>query len=181
MNQLDPSLTISHVPIHKTAQFLSMKVAEIFYSQRTVAEEILNYTNNINMHLRFKTAYDENAKIKFLDLLITRNEAKITTDIFRKPTTTDYSLQFLSPYRAQCSSKQISFKQGVPPLSQESKKQENNTIIQIARNNGYTVSIITKLNNIKSKNDNKITDCTRTRNNSILGWQLSQPLNKKTQ
>jgi hypothetical protein len=77
------------VPINKTAQFLSMKVAEIFDSQRIVAEEILNYTNNINGHLRFKIAYEENGKINFLDLLITRNEAKITTDIFRKPTTTD--------------------------------------------------------------------------------------------
>jgi hypothetical protein len=66
-----------------------MKVANIFDSQRTVAEEILNDTNNINRHLRFKIAYKENGKITFLDLLITRNEDKITINIFRKPTTTD--------------------------------------------------------------------------------------------
>ena len=47
MNQLDQSLTISHVPVHKIAQFLSMKVPEIFDSQRIVAEEILNCSNNI--------------------------------------------------------------------------------------------------------------------------------------
>jgi hypothetical protein len=52
---------------------------------------------------------------------------------------------------------------GVPPLSQECKKQEMNAIIQIARNNGYPFSIITQLNNnIKNKNDNTITDCTHT-------------------
>ena len=57
-----------------------------------------------------------------------------------------------------------------------------NTIIQNARNNGYPVSIMTKLNNnIKNKNDNTITDCTHNNNNnnSILGCQLSQPLNEK--
>ena len=77
------------MPIHKTDKFLSMKVAEIFDSQRIVAEEILNYTNNINRHLRFKMAQKEKGKINFLDLLITRNEDKITIDIFQKPTTTD--------------------------------------------------------------------------------------------
>jgi hypothetical protein len=66
-----------------------MKVAEIFDSQRIVAEKILNDTNNINRHLRFKTAYKENGKITFLDLLIIGNEDKITIDIFQKPTTTD--------------------------------------------------------------------------------------------
>jgi len=69
-----------------------MKVAEIFDSQRTVAEEILKYMNNINRHLEFKRVYEENGKINFLDLLMTRNEGKITTDIFRKPTTTDILL-----------------------------------------------------------------------------------------
>jgi hypothetical protein len=39
-----------------------------------IAEEILNYRNNSNRHLRFKIAYKENGKINVLDLLITRNE-----------------------------------------------------------------------------------------------------------
>jgi hypothetical protein len=91
MNQSDQSLTISHVPTHKIAQFLSVKVAEIFDSHLIVAEEILNNANNINRHLRFKTAYEENGK-NFLDLLININEEKITIDIFRKPTTTDIPL-----------------------------------------------------------------------------------------
>jgi hypothetical protein len=126
MNQSDQSLKISHVPMHKTAQFLSMKVAEIFDSQRIVAGEIMNYKNNINRHPRFKIAYEENGKINFRDLLITRNDDKIKIDIFRKPTLlTYYSLQFLSPSKAQISSIQISFKNEVPPLSQECKKARN--------------------------------------------------------
>jgi len=58
MNQLDQSLTTSHVSINKTAQFLSMKVAGIFDSQMIMAEEILNYTNNINRHHGFKSVYE---------------------------------------------------------------------------------------------------------------------------
>jgi hypothetical protein len=82
-----PCANIQNCPISQHE-----KVAEIFDSQRRVAEEILNYTNNIYKHLRFKIAYEENGKINFLDVQITRNEDKITTDIFRKRTTTDILL-----------------------------------------------------------------------------------------
>lgn len=66
-----------------------------------MTEEILNYTNNINKHLRFKITYEKNGKINVLYLLITRNEEKITIDIFRKPTNTDITTHYNSNHHRE--------------------------------------------------------------------------------
>jgi len=48
----------------------------MFDNQKIAAEEILNYLHKINRLLKCKLTYEENEKISFLDLLITRKKTK---------------------------------------------------------------------------------------------------------
>jgi len=52
--------------------------------------------NNVNKHTEFKLTCEENGKIHFVDLLITRNKDKLAAVIFRNPTITDITFHYIS-------------------------------------------------------------------------------------
>jgi len=128
-----------------------------FVGQKITAEEIRNYMDHVLEHFDFKLMGDGNGTVSFF-MSDTRNKDKLIVDIFRKPTATDTTIhcnsnhsvtQKLAAYRFL-----VNMKHQLP-LSEENKKQEINSIYQIARNNSYTISIIIKLNN-KIRTQNKI-------------------------
>jgi hypothetical protein len=56
------------------------------------------------------------------------------------------------------------------PLSPKQKHQEMNTIIQIAKHNGYPISIVDRLNKqIINKNNNKTSNTQTQYNNQKMG------------
>jgi hypothetical protein len=121
----------------------------IFDNANTSVDEISNYMNNLHKHLQFKSTEEENNTISFLDLLITRNYNGLSINIYRKATTTDTTIHFNSNHPMKHKMAAYRFllnRLHQLPISQDQKQKEMNTIHQIARKNGYPITIIDKLN-----------------------------------
>jgi hypothetical protein len=68
----------------------------IYDTTRTTADSIHNYINNIHNSVQLNPTYENNTQINFLDLCIIRKTNKLETDIYRKPTTTDITINYIS-------------------------------------------------------------------------------------
>ena len=56
------------------------------------------YINKIHSNIKLNPTYEEHNSIAFLELTITCRHARLEVDIYRKPTTTDKTINFLSKY-----------------------------------------------------------------------------------
>jgi len=61
----------------------------VYKDNLTKIEEILDLFSNISPGLVFTLERDQDGKINFLNLTITKGASKLTFEIFRKPTATD--------------------------------------------------------------------------------------------
>ena len=68
----------------------------IYNSQHITPETIHSYINRIHPNLHFNPTYENNNSINFLNLLIIHNPFYLEIDKYRKPTTTDTTINFLS-------------------------------------------------------------------------------------
>jgi len=59
-------------------------------------DTITHYTNTINNYLQLRPIPEKNNSVSFLDLAIIRNTPQLEIDIFRKPTTTNTTISYLS-------------------------------------------------------------------------------------
>ena len=122
----------------------------IIYDERlTNSNEILNYMDNIHPELHFKVTDEENNNISFLDLLITKENNRLSINIYRKPTATDTTIHYRSnhPMQYKLAAYRFMFNRLYSlPLSQDQKNQEINTIVHIAKQNGYPIKLIEHLN-----------------------------------
>ena len=57
---------------------------------------INTYINKIHSNIKLNPTYEEHNSIAFLNLTITRRQTKLEIDIYRKPTTTFTTINFLS-------------------------------------------------------------------------------------
>jgi hypothetical protein len=57
---------------------------------------INTYISNIYNNIKLNPTYEEHSSIDFLDLIISREHNKLKVDIYRKPTTTDTTINFFS-------------------------------------------------------------------------------------
>ena len=57
---------------------------------------INTYVNNIHSNIKLNPTYEQHGSIDFLDLIITRKHKQLEVDIYRKPTYTDTTMNFLS-------------------------------------------------------------------------------------
>jgi len=57
---------------------------------------IHKYINRIHTNLQLNPTYENNGQINFLDLLIIRNNSNLEIDIYRKPTTTNTTINYTS-------------------------------------------------------------------------------------
>ena len=121
----------------------------IIYDQNRMNEQtILHQINTIDKNLQFKITTQENNTINYLDISLCRNNSSIDINIFRKPTGTHTTIHFTSnhPHEQKIAAfrhhihRMITF-----PITEKLKQEEWNTILTIARNNGYTTSTINKL------------------------------------
>jgi hypothetical protein len=110
---------------------------------------------NLHPYLECNLAMEDCESRKFLDLLIVRSKDELEIDIYRKPTTIDTTIHFMSDHLIE--QKLVAYRFFVNwmqriLLTPQRKLQELSTIIQIAQNYGYAISIITQLNTeIKNK------------------------------
>ena len=123
----------------------------IIYDQNRKNEQtILHQINTVDktQNLQFKITTEENNTINCLDISICRNNNSIDINIFRKPTGTDTTIHFTSNHPHE--QKIAAFRHYIHrmitlPITEKSKQEEWNTILTIARNNGYPTSTVNKL------------------------------------
>jgi len=68
----------------------------IFDQNKADGKTVLTQITNRDKHLEFKLLEEENNTINYLDLSIHRNTNIIDLGIYRKPTHTDFTIQFSS-------------------------------------------------------------------------------------
>jgi hypothetical protein len=70
----------------------------VFDKTKTNAHTINAYINNIHNNLKLNPTYEEQDSIDYLDLTVLRKHTKLEVDIhvYRKPTTTDTTTNFMS-------------------------------------------------------------------------------------
>jgi len=73
----------------------------IYDTKRTNPDIIHKYINQIHTNLQLNPTHENNRYMSFLDLLKTRKPTSLNTDIFRKPTTTDTTINFLSNHPSE--------------------------------------------------------------------------------
>ena len=100
-----------------------------------------NSLNKLHSNIKFTIELESDNSINFLDLNITKNNNKLSFEIFHKPSQTDMVIHNSSAH--PFSHKLAAFRSYIHglvnvPMSQENFQIELNIIKQIAINNGYT-------------------------------------------
>ena len=124
----------------------------IMYDQNKTNEQtILHQINKIDKNLQFEMSTEENDTINYLYISIHRNNNSTDISIYRKPTSTDTTIQLSSnhPYEHKI----VAFRYYIHrmitlSITEKSKQEECEIILTIAKNNGYSVNTI---NNPKTK------------------------------
>ena len=68
----------------------------IYDTTRTNPETIVHHANSMHSNIRLSPTLETNNQISFLDLLIIRKFQLLEIDIYRKPNTTDTTINYLS-------------------------------------------------------------------------------------
>ena len=120
----------------------------IIYNTHITPETINEQINNIHPNLYFTPTQEQNNTINFLDLLLIRQPTTIDIDIFRKPTTTDTTIDFTSNHPTEhkmAAHRYLINRMLTLPLSTKRKKIELQKILTIANNNISPPQLISEL------------------------------------
>jgi hypothetical protein len=110
----------------------------VYDSMLTTHESILQYINMIHSNIQLNPTQETNCNVSFLDLSITRKPAYLAIDIYRKPTTTETTINFLSNHPLQHKLAAYRFlirRMLTLPLNKEQRQEDWKNIQQIARHN----------------------------------------------
>jgi len=130
----------------------------------------MRYANSINSNLELNPAPENNKKVNFLELTIIRNTPHFEIDVFRKPTTTDTTINYLSKHPQEHKLAAYRFlinRIHNLPLNKNRQNQEWQTILQIAKNIQFPAALI---HNLKHRMTHK-----RKQPPSPSPTQLTQP------
>jgi len=120
---------------------------------------INTYTNKIHNNIKLNPTYEEHNSIALLDLTITCRHTKLEVDIYRKQTTKDTTINFLSNHSIE--QKMAAFRFHIIrmhslPLNPDKKQTEWEIMQSIAKNNNFLQHLLLKLNRqILHKVENK--------------------------
>jgi len=121
----------------------------LIYNTKHITPEIIHsYINKIHPNLQFTPTLEHNNSVSFLDLLIIRHPTQIEIDIFRKPTTTDTTINYTSNHPTEhkmAAYHHMINRMTALPLSAEKRIAEWQNIRTIANNNKFPIHYITKL------------------------------------
>ena len=104
--------------------------------------------------MEFKPTNEEHNTISYLDLSIHRNDNNLDLSIYRKPTSTDICIHYLSNHPNKHKTAAFRYyihRMQTLPITNDAKHKEWDTILTIARNNGYPRHLI---NSIRTKMTN---------------------------
>jgi len=68
----------------------------IYDTTKTCSHTINTYKNNIHSNIKLNPSYEQHRSIDLLDLQITRKHTQLEVDIYRKLSSTDTTINFLS-------------------------------------------------------------------------------------
>jgi hypothetical protein len=77
------------------------EILMIYKAKHTAPQTIHNPINKTHPNLQFTPTHEHTKSISFLDLFQIRQTDKIETDIFRKPTTTDKTINYTSNHSTE--------------------------------------------------------------------------------
>jgi hypothetical protein len=120
----------------------------IYNAKHTTPETIHNLINKTHPTLQFTPTPEHNNSVSFLDLLLIRQHDKIEIDIFRKPTTTDTTINYISNHPIEhkmAAFRYLTYRMISLPLTTERKKMEWQKILSIAENNKFPLHLIDQL------------------------------------
>jgi hypothetical protein len=178
--------SIKHLLDTKNLAFYTRYVNDIliiYDMTRTCSRTIDTYINNIHSNIKPNPTYEKHGSIDYLDLTITRKHKQLEVDIYRKPTSTDTTINFHSNH--PIGQKMAAFRFHITrmhalPLDPD-KKQKNGewrTIQSIAKNNNFPRRLLVKLNHkIQNKVDHMQNGNRHKKNLDHI--YLSQPTSKK--
>jgi len=109
---------------------------------------IMCYANSINSNLQLNPTPENNNRVNFLDLPIIRNTSHLENDVFRKPTTTDTTINYLSNHPQEHKLAAYRFlinRMHNLPLNKNRREHEWQTILQIAKNSHFPNALIHNL------------------------------------
>jgi hypothetical protein len=142
---------LNHMPDKNIIIFYTRYVDNIliFYNtDKTNSDHILKYITNLHDDLVFTpTLENEHNSINFLDFLITRQPHSLDINIYRKATTTNTTINFLSnnPMEQKLAAYHYTINHmSSLPLTPEKQNMEWQTILDIANSNNFPEHIITK-------------------------------------
>ena len=120
----------------------------IYNTKHTTPEIIHSHINKVHPNLQFTPTFEHNNSISFFDLLIIRHPTEMETDIFRKPTTTDSTINYTSDHPTE--HKMAAYRYMINrmlslPLPTERRIAEWQKIRTIANNNKFPLHHIAKL------------------------------------
>jgi hypothetical protein len=142
---------IKHLLDSKVISFYTRYVDDIFIIydiNRTTTEKIQTYIDHIHKNIKLTPTFEDNRQISFLDMQITRKKKELSIAIYRKPTTTDTTINYLSnhPREQKIAAYRYFIKRMIKfPMDKENKMKEWNTICKMAHNNNFPHSIIREL------------------------------------
>jgi hypothetical protein len=93
------------------------------------------YLDHIHKNLKLTPTFEDNTQINFLDILITRKKNDLSIDIYRKLTTTDITINYLSnhPMEQKVAAYHFYINRMIKfPLNKENKRKDWDTIHKIA-------------------------------------------------
>jgi hypothetical protein len=110
---------------------------QIIYDTRTHPHAINSYINQIHDNIKLNPTCESNMYINFIDLTVTCKQTNLEIDIFRKPSTTDTTVNFLSNHPTE--HKMAALRSHISgmyslPLTPGKKQKEWEVIQLIARN-----------------------------------------------
>jgi len=137
----------------KVITFYTRYVDDIFIiydTNKTTTDEMKTYIDHIHQNIKLTPTFEDNTQINFLDILITRKKNELTINIYRKPTTTDITINYMSnhPMEQKIAAYRYYINRMITfPMNKENKRKEWNTICRIAHNNNFPINIIKELKN----------------------------------
>jgi len=121
----------------------------IFDTTKIDTHTINAYINNINKNLKLNPTHEEHNSIDYLHRTILWQHNNLEVDIYRKPTTIDTAINFMSNHPIE--EKTAAYRFHITrvqslPLDQNKKQKEWQTIQSIARNNSFPQHLLQNLN-----------------------------------
>ena len=115
----------------------------IFDTTKIDSHTINAYINNVHNNLKLNPTYEEQDSIDYLDLTILRKHKKLEVDTYRKPTTTDTTINVISNHPIE--QKTVAYRFHITrmqslPLDPSKKQKEWQTIQSIARTTFHNIS-----------------------------------------